>query len=125
MARLASSIAARAARPNRCAEDGLPNASFPRKGSMASNTSGRTGVVAALSRYVSRLVMEGAIYQLDGLNAKLQHVIDFLRFRGVERLPVASPDQRTVMRRLHANQLVEILAGRMDFAGSFCAVELR
>src|SRR2546430_439117 len=37
--RLASSIPAGAARPNRWAEDGLPNASLPRYGSIASRTS--------------------------------------------------------------------------------------
>ena len=59
--RLASSIPARAARPNRWAEDGLPNASLPRYGSIASRTSGRTGVVAALSRYTRRLLIGGGI----------------------------------------------------------------
>ena len=45
----ASSSAARAARPNACADDGLPNASV-RYGSIASRTSRRSGVVAAWSR---------------------------------------------------------------------------
>ena len=48
--RLAASIPARAARPKRCGEEGFPNASGPRNGSMASSTSGRTAVVAAWSR---------------------------------------------------------------------------
>ena len=42
----ASSSAARARRPKAWADDGLPNTS-PRYGSIASTTSGRTGVVAA------------------------------------------------------------------------------
>src|SRR6266436_9637076 len=116
---------ARAARPKRCADEGLPKASFPRYGSMASSTSGRTGVVAALSRYVTRLVMEGPIYQLDGLHAKLEHVLHFEGLRRVERLAVAPPDERTVMGRLHADQLVQVLAGGVDLAGRLGAGELR
>ena len=50
MRRFASSTPARAARPKRCGEEGFPKASGPRYGSIASSTSGRTGVVAALSR---------------------------------------------------------------------------
>src|SRR2546422_2072241 len=57
--RFASSSPARAVRPNRWADDGFPNASRPRYGSIASSTSGRTGVVAALSRYTSRLGIAG------------------------------------------------------------------
>src|SRR3981081_1531688 len=91
---------------------------------MASSTSGRTGVVAALSRYVMRFVMEGAIYQLDGLHAKLEHVINFLRLGGIEGLPVAPPDEGTVVRRLHADQLVQVLACRVDLAGGLRTVEL-
>jgi hypothetical protein len=45
----ASSRAARASRPQRCVLDGLPKRG-PKKGVMASRTSGRTGVVAAWSR---------------------------------------------------------------------------
>src|SRR6266566_5917889 len=91
---------------------------------MASNTSGRTGVVAALSRYVRRLVMEAAIYQLDGLHAKREHVVDFLRLCGIEGLAIAPADQRSVVRGLHADQLVQVLAGGKHFARSLGAVEL-
>ncbi len=59
--RFASSMPARAARPNRWAEDGFPNASSRRYGSMASSTSGRTGVVAAWSRYTTRVVIARGI----------------------------------------------------------------
>ena len=45
--RRACSIPARAARPNRWALEGLPKPCSVRKGSIASRTSGRTGVVAA------------------------------------------------------------------------------
>ncbi len=45
--RRASSIPARAARPKRWELDGLPKVWLVRKGSIASSTSGRTGVVAA------------------------------------------------------------------------------
>ena len=48
--RRASSMPARAVRPKRWALDGLPKAAGPRKGSIASSTSARTGVVAAWSR---------------------------------------------------------------------------
>ncbi len=55
----ASSSAARASRPAACALDGLPNRS-PRNGSMAARTAGRSGVVAAWSRYRMGSVMSGA-----------------------------------------------------------------
>jgi hypothetical protein len=55
--RRACSSPARAARPNRWALDGLPNACSVRYGSIASSTSGRTGVVAAWSRYTGRAGM--------------------------------------------------------------------
>ena len=45
----AASVAARASRPQRCVLDELPNFT-PKYGSIASITSGRTGVVAAWSR---------------------------------------------------------------------------
>src|SRR5882762_9055840 len=92
---------------------------------MASSTSDRTGVVAALSRYVMRLVMKFAIYKLDGLHAKLEHVVDFLGLGGIERLAVAPPDERSVVRRLDADQFVEVLPGGKDLAGRLRAVELR
>ncbi len=46
---LAASIASRAGSPQLCRQEGLPNES-PRNGSMASRTSGRRGVVDALSK---------------------------------------------------------------------------
>src|SRR2546422_5433050 len=69
--------------------------------------------------------MEGAIYKLDGLDAKLQHVLHFQGLRRVERLAVAAPDERAVMSRLDADQLVQILPGGMDLTGGFRAGELR
>src|SRR2546426_315985 len=92
--------------------------------STASRISGRSGVLAALSRYVTRWVMEAAIYKLDGLHAKLEHVVHFQRLGGVERLAVAAPDQRPVMRGLHVDQLVQILSGGVDLAGRLGAGEL-
>src|SRR5207245_357207 len=125
MVRLASSIPARAARPNRWAEDGLPNASWPRYGSIASRTSGRTGVVAALSRYTRRLLIGAGIYRLQGLHAKREHVLDLHRLMSEERLAIRLADQRAVMPRLHPDQLEEILARGVDLPGRLRPRELR
>src|SRR2546421_12000359 len=72
-----------------------------------------------------RLVMEAAIYQLDGLHAKLQHVVEFLSLGGIEGLAIPPADQRSIVRGLHADQFIQILAGGEYFARSLGAVELR
>src|SRR5438477_3475068 len=123
--RFASSTPARAARPNRWAEDGFPKASFPRYGSIASSTSGRTGVVAALSRYTRRLAMGEGIYRLQGLHAKLQDILHFQRLVAKERLAVRAANERAVVGRLHADQLVQVLPRGIDLTGRFGPVELR
>src|SRR5258706_13158389 len=92
---------------------------------MACSTPSRTGVVAALSRYTARLVMRTAIYRLEGLDAKLQHVVHGEGLVREERLAVGPPDQRPVVGGLHADQLVEVLPRREDLAGRLGAVELR
>src|SRR5437867_13277337 len=68
--------------------------------------------------------MEAAIYQLDGLHAKIEHIDDFLRLRGIEGLAISPADERSVVRGLHADQLVQVLAGGKHFARSLGAVEL-
>src|SRR5882724_1964552 len=72
-----------------------------------------------------RLVMEGAIYQLHGLDAKLQHIIDLHGLQRVERLAIESPDERAIVRGLYADQLVEVLSGGMNLSGGLGARELR
>src|SRR5207237_4155374 len=69
--------------------------------------------------------MEAAIYQLDGLHAKLEHVVEFLSLRGIEGLAIPPADQRSIVRGLHADQFIQILAGGEYFARSLGAVELR
>src|SRR5207249_1314435 len=65
------------------------------------------------------------IYRLQRLHAKLQHVLHFQRLVTKERLTVRPADERAVVGRLHADQLVQILTGGIDLAGCPGPVELR
>src|SRR6266576_6249078 len=72
-----------------------------------------------------RLVMESAIYQLHGLDAKLQHIIDLHGLQRVERLAIPPPDERAIVRGLHTDQLIEVLSSGMNLSGGLGARELR
>src|SRR5512135_30542 len=129
--RRACSRPARAARPKRWALDGLPKVS-PRYGSTASRTSGRTGVVAAWSRYTDSMGGKIALGRAAGAGADWLHALHFQlhdvvhqeRLVGEEGLPVAPPDERAGVRVLGLDQRVEVLARGEDLARRLRAVEL-